>query len=226
LRVVSYNVHACIGSDGKFAPDRIADVLAALDADLIALQEVENRDVEGRSVVELLADRLGMHAYPGPTLKRSDADYGNLLLARPAAEAVTQHEISVPGREPRGIIEADFGLDDARLRMFVTHLGLSGTERRKQLDLLLSVLERDDTDLRVLAADFNEWFPFGRLHRRLGRGFGRSTRHKTFPAPLPVLGLDRIYVAPAVALKSSRTERSALARNASDHLPIVAELRV
>jgi endonuclease/exonuclease/phosphatase family metal-dependent hydrolase len=226
LRVVSYNVHACIGSDGKFAPDRIADVLALLDADLVALQEVEDRIVDGRPVTELLADRLGMHAYSGPTLKRSRADYGNLLLARPAADAILMHEISVPRREPRGIIEADFGLDDTQLRMFVTHLGLSGAERRKQLDLLLSVMDRDGADVRVLAADFNEWFPIGRLHRRLGRNFGRSTRHKTFPAPLPVLGLDRIYVAPAAALKSSRVERSKLARNASDHLPVVCELAI
>lgn len=195
-----------------------------MDADLIALQEVEDRIVDGRSVTALLADRLGMHAYPGPTFKRSDADYGNLLLARPAADAVMRHEISVARREPRGIIEADFGLNHTQLRMFVTHLGLSGAERRKQLDLLLSVIDRDGADVRVLAADFNEWFPLGRLHQRLGRGFGRSTRHKTFPAPLPVLSLDRIYVAPAAALKSSRIERSKLARNASDHLPIVCEL--
>jgi len=226
LRVVSYNVHSCIGSDGRFAPERIAEVLAGLDADLVALQEVEERRVDGCLVSELLADRLGMHAYPGPTLKRSDADYGNLLLARPAADGVMRHEISVPRREPRGIIEADFGLDDVQLRMFVTHLGLSGAERRKQLDLLLSVLERDGADVRVLAADFNEWFPIGRFHRRLGRGFGRSTRHKTFPATLPLLSLDRIYVAPATALKSSRIERSKLARNASDHLPVVCELAI
>ncbi len=226
MRIVSYNVHACIGSDGRFAPDRIGDVLDSLDADLIALQEVEDRLVDGRPVTELLADRLGMHAYPGPTLKRSDADYGNLLLARPAADNILRHEISVPEREPRGIIEADFSLDDTQLRMFVTHLGLSGAERRMQLDLLLSVLERDGADLRVLAADFNEWFPIGRLHRRLGRGFGTSTRHKTFPAPLPVLSLDRIYVSPATALKSSRIERSTLARNASDHLPVVCDIAI
>jgi phospholipase D1/2 len=226
LRVASYNVHACVGSDGKFAPERIADVLASLDADLVALQEVEDRLVDGRPVTELLADRLGMHAYPGPTLKRGAADYGNLLLARPAADAVMRHEISVPGREPRGIIEADFGLDDVRLRMFVTHLGLSGAERRKQLDLLLSAIGREGAKVRILAADFNEWFPIGRFHRRLGSGFGRSTRHKTFPAPLPVLSLDRIYVAPAAALKSSRTERSKLARNASDHLPVICELEL
>ena len=224
MRIVSYNVHACIGSDGKFAPDRIGDVLESLDADLVALQEVEDRLVDGRPVTELLADRLGMHAYPGPTLQRSDADYGNLLLARPAADSIQRHEISVPRREPRGIIEADFGIEDRQLRMFVTHLGLSGKERRQQLELLLSVIEREDADVRVLAADFNEWFPIGRFHRRLGRGFGRSTRHKTFPAPLPVLSLDRIYVSPATALKSSRIERSQLARNASDHLPVICEL--
>jgi endonuclease/exonuclease/phosphatase family metal-dependent hydrolase len=224
LRIVSYNVHACVGSDGRFAPERIADLLAALDADFVALQEVEDRDVGGTPVSAFLARRLGMHAYPGPTLERRDADYGNLLLAKPEATAVTRHEISVPGREPRGIIEADFRAHDVTLRLFVTHLGLSGAERKKQLDLLLTVIGREGADVLVLAADFNEWAPAAGLHRKLGRHFGTSTRHKTFPAPLPVLSLDRIYVSPKQALKSSRAERSTLARNASDHLPVVCDL--
>lgn len=224
MRIVSYNVHACVGSDGRFAPERIGDVLAALNADFVALQEVEDREVGGIPVSEFLARRLGMHAYPGPTLKRRDADYGNLLLAKPEASAITRHEISVPGREPRGIIEADFRTHDVQLRLFVTHLGLSGAERKKQLDLLLGVIDREDADVLVLAADFNEWAPAAGLHRQLGRRFGTSTRHKTFPAPLPVLGLDRIYVSPKQALRSSRVERSTLVRNASDHLPVVCDL--
>ena len=223
LRIASYNVHACVGTDGIFSPGRIVQLLGSLNADFIALQEVENRIVDGMLVSEQLSNRLGMHAYPGPTLQRGDADYGNLLLARPEAAAITRHELSVLGREPRGIIEADFRLDGKLMRIFVTHLGLSGAERRKQLDMLGSIIGRGGPDLSLLAADFNEWLPASPMIRQLGRHFEVSTRQRTFPSRLPLLALDRIWVTPSSAFRSSRVVRSKLARQASDHLPLVCD---
>lgn len=225
LRIVSYNVHACIGTDGRFSPERIARVLEQLAPDFAALQEVEDRDVDGRPVSEFLADRLDMHAYRGPTLVRGASDYGNLLLAGRKAKTLVRHEIAVAGREPRGIIEADFSIGFKSLRLFATHLGLSAVERRKQVDRLLAIASGSDSDLVVLAADFNEWLPAGHVHRRLARYFAEGTRVKTFPSRLPFLALDRIYVTPAPAgALDYRVERGALARQASDHLPLVCDL--
>lgn len=226
VRIVSYNVHACIGRDRRFAPDRIAAVLESLDADFVALQEVEDRRYRGRTVTRYLADRLGMHAHRGATLYRGDARYGNLLLAREAAVTHRLHDLSVDSREPRGAIEADFLVGDRTLRIFVTHLGLSAGERRRQLVRLLPELDRDDADVRVLAGDLNEWRPAAGASRLLKRALGATPRPRTFPAPAPVLALDRFYVAPAAAVAGVQAVRTPAARQASDHLPLVAELKI
>ena len=43
LRLASYNVHKCLGMDRRRSPERIVSVLNALDADIVALQEVDHR---------------------------------------------------------------------------------------------------------------------------------------------------------------------------------------
>lgn len=226
LRVVSYNVHACIGRDGSFAPGRIAGVLAELDADFIALQEVEDRDVHGLTVSDFLAAELGMHAYRGPTLARGDADYGNLLLSKRVADDVRRHDLSVTSREPRGAIETLYTIGETRLSLTVTHLGLSGMERRRQLVQLLEHLDRVDADVCVLAGDLNEWRPISAVHRQLMQRFGPPPRLRTFPSNRPLLALDRIYVAPRASIAALRADRSAAARIASDHLPAVCDIRL
>jgi endonuclease/exonuclease/phosphatase family metal-dependent hydrolase len=225
-RVVSYNVHACVGRDGVFAPARILDVLRPLDADVIALQEVEDRRYRGSNVSNFLATELGMHAYRGPTLARGEADYGNLLLTKPVADNVRAHDLSVARREPRGAIETLHTIGKTRLSFTVTHLGLSGAERRRQLRQLLTHLDDLDADVRILAGDINEWRPISALHRELARRFGPPPRLRTFPSNRPLLALDRIYVAPQELVRRLDTVRSGAARSASDHLPVVCEVQL
>ncbi|MDX1480665.1 MAG: endonuclease/exonuclease/phosphatase family protein [Woeseiaceae bacterium] len=226
LRVVSYNVHACVGTDGRFAPDRIAAVLATLDADFIALQEVEDLLYEGRPVSAWLAAELGREAIAGPTLKRGDADYGNVLLTRFPPARVETHALAYRDREPRGAIEADFDVDGARVRLVATHFGLTGRERRLQLGRLWPVLENRAPDVTVLCADLNEWWPFARVHRALREVMGRAPAPNTFPSRLPLIGLDRVYARPNAALASVAAHVTAVTRVASDHLPVVAEIRL
>ncbi len=224
LRIVSYNVHACVGRDGRFMPERIAGVMESLDADLFALQEVEDRPFAGTTVSQFLGAQLGLHVYRGATLRRRDADYGNLLLARHRAEDHSLHDISVPGGEPRGCIEADFELGGPRLRLFATHLGLRAGERLQQVRKLAPALEREDADIRILAGDINEWRPVGRVLRALHGIFDPPPRRRTFPSHLPTIALDRIYVSPGSALTKLRTVATAECRVASDHLPLVCDI--
>jgi endonuclease/exonuclease/phosphatase family metal-dependent hydrolase len=214
LRIVSYNVHACVGRDGRFRPERIAAVMESLDADFFALQEVEDRQFEGSTVSCFLATRLAMHAYRGVTMRREDSAYGNLLLARPEAQ----------GHRLRGCIEADFVIGDQRLRLFATHLGLRAGERQKQVRQLTRSLKKDDADVRILAGDINEWRPGGRVLRALQRVFGPHPSKRTFPSNRPAVALDRIYVSPTHAITDLRTVTTAECRVASDHLPVVCDV--
>lgn len=224
LRIVSYNVHACVGRDGRFMPERIATIVESLQADFVALQEIEDRAFEGATVTDFLATRLGMHAYRGVTLRRADADYGNLLLSKHEARVHVLHDISVSGGEPRGCIEVDYDIDDLHVRLFATHLGLRARERLQQVERLAPAMERDDADVRVLAGDINEWRPSGRVLRAVRRVFGSSPRRRTFPSHLPAIALDRIFVSPGHALADLRTVTTTEARNASDHLPLVCDI--
>ena len=224
LRIVSYNVHACVGRDRRFMPERIANVMESLNADFYALQEVEDRPFGGRPVSHYLAARLGMQAHRGVTLRRQDAEYGNLLLARQNAQALALHDISIPGGEPRGCIEADFSIGSTRLRLFVTHLGLRASERLQQVRLLRPALDRDDVDVKILAGDINEWLPVGRVLRALHGIFARTPQRRTFPSNLPAVALDRIYVEPREAVVEMRVASSPEVRIASDHLPLVCDI--
>ena len=226
IRVVSYNVHSCVGSDGRFDPARIAAVLEDLDGDLVALQEVEDRTVGGKSVSEFLADRLSMLAYRGVTLKRGDAHYGNLLLSRKPPAILETHDLSIVGPEPRGAIDATFNLGGSRLRMIATHLGLFSGERRHQARLLIDKLQPAGADALVLAGDFNEWRPGGYSLRAFSNFFDSRSRARTFPARLPLLGLDRIFASPASAVRRIHAVKTVNTRRASDHLPLVCDLDI
>lgn len=226
LRVVTYNVHACIGSDGEFLPQRICEVLDELRADFIGIQELEDRIVVDEPVSEYLARTLGMHAYRGATLRREDAHYGNLLLSREPAATTCMHDISVPGREPRGVIEAGYNLCGRRVRVLVTHFGLKVAERRKQVRNLLRVIDGGNADVDVLLGDFNEWRPVSYTVKALKKRFGAVPRHGTWPAGRPLLPLDSICVAPDTVNRTSRVINSTEARRASDHLPMVCDVEL
>lgn len=223
-RIVSYNIHSCVGADGVFDPVRVADVLQALEPDYVALQEVEDRRFRDCTVSKFLAARLSMSVYYGSTLNRADAPYGNLLLAhRPAAETRT-HDLSVPGGEPRGAIEARFEQRGMTIRLFATHLGLRSAERAQQVRRLLALARDSEADVTVLAGDINEWLPRSRTLRALAGYFDIWSTARTFPAKTPLLALDRIFVSPAGLVRRVRTARTSDSRRASDHLPLVCDL--
>lgn len=205
-------------------PERILAILEQCEADIIALQEIENRNFRGTPVTRFLAKNLGLHAYAGATLRRGDADYGNLLLAKEEPDAIRMHDISVPGAEPRGAIEADFTFGRHRLKLVATHLGLTGPERKKQVLQLLPGIEQAEADVVVLAGDFNEWRPRSFPLRALRRALGPGSAARTFPAGTPVLALDRFYVSPWDIVLNCTAMKTRECRKASDHLPLVCDL--
>ena len=223
LVVATYNVHRCIGGDGRYDPARTLNVIRELDADVIALQELEWRPEAALHVLEEFAQRIGYIPVAGPTLLRATGHYGNALLTRLVVRRIDRLDLSVPGREARGAI--DVGLETAHgtVRVLATHLGLGAGERRWQMRQLLGTLSGTPLPT-VLMGDLNEWFLWGRPLRWLRAHFGRAPAPASYPARWPMLALDRIWVEPAGVLRELCTHRSTLARIASDHLPLRAVL--
>lgn len=223
MRIASYNVHACVGRDGIHNPHRVLRVLQMCDADLVALQEVEQRDTAND--LARLAQQIGYQPVAGPTWRRGPVPFGNLLLSRIPVQQVRRHDLSTPDRERRGAIET-FVPAGAGVRLIATHLGLSRTERRHQFARLLNLLEEPTAaGVTVLAGDFNAWSGIRHPLARVAQRFGAVlTRQRTFPAHRPLLALDRLMVRPAGALRRTEVVKTPLAQEASDHLPVIADI--
>jgi len=225
IRIATWNLHDCVGTDGRYDPDRILAVLRELDADVLALQELRWRPAEAVHLLDYFAQTLGCRAEPGQTLLDRNGHYGNALLTRLEVRTVRRLDISIPGREPRGALDVRLGGNGGELRVIATHLGLRPFERRRQISQLLALLARDAPQgPTILMGDLNEWYVWGRPLRWLQRYFQPRPSPATFPSALPLLALDRIWVHPAEVVHSLRVHRSLLSRRASDHLPLGAVL--
>ena len=224
LRLATYNIHRCHGRDGRYAPGRIREVLRQLDAEVIALQEVEQRHRDPDLLEFLCADR-SWQAVQGITMTRAHGHYGNVLLTSLPILSLARIDLSVPGREPRGALHLLLEHDGQPLEILATHLGLRPAERRMQIRTLLAHLERSrKSGGSVLLGDLNEWFLWGRPLRWLQRHFTRTPAPPTFPAHWPLVALDRIWIQPRSRLTGISVLNTPLTRRASDHLPLVARL--
>lgn len=214
--LASWNVHGWVGADGIRDPVRSFEVIRDLDADVIALQEVEGSDWES------LARVSGYRPLVGSTRPRA---FGNALLVRVDLVHIRHFDLSVPGREPRGALDAIVSGPAGRLRVVATHLGLRVSERRRQAAQLARHLDEHDARVPVvLIGDLNDWTPWGSQLRPLARIIGPLSRIPTFPSNRPVFPLDRAaWRTPRLAprLKAIRSRR---VRSASDHLPLRLEL--
>ena len=216
LRVASYNVHACVGTDGRKDASRVAGVIEELGCDTVGLQEVDYR-------LDFIAHRLGMQPVPGLTLLRHDGPFGNALVTRRKVLAVRRLGFTYSGREPRNALDVDLEVGGESVRVIVTHLGLWPAERRFQVKKILEVLRATPpTERVVVLGDINEWMPLGRPLRWLNALLGHSPAERSFPSRWPLFALDRVWARPRHALLALKAHRSPLAVLASDHLPVKA----
>jgi len=228
VRFATYNVHGCIGADGRRNVARVAAAIAALNADVVALQEVDSRGAPrgSRRQLDDLAERTGMVAIPGPTILEPEGDYGNGILSRAEPSSIRRDDISAPGREPRGLLSVVLSRGgEAPVRFSATHLGLSRRERTFQASRILDRLEpHEGIGADVIAGDLNAWWPLGRALRMLRTAFPAHVFRRSFPSRLPLVALDRVLARPDGVLERVDLRLSGSARVASDHLPVVAEL--
>jgi len=221
IRIATYNIHKGRGLDGRVSIRRILEILDRIDADVIGVQEVYEEQAE------YLAQELRMPLVAGTTVKRPEGPCGNAILTRLSLQSVATFDLSVETREARGGIRADLDFYGRTLHILNVHLGLRQRERATQVQWLVErhILGNERPGPRIVVGDLNEWFP-GRVGRTLRREFTSLRARRTHPALLPLWALDRIYWDHAFHGESLRVHRSRTARVASDHLPLVATLRL
>jgi endonuclease/exonuclease/phosphatase family metal-dependent hydrolase len=226
---VSYNIHGCVGTDGKYDPGRIVNVMKELKPDVFALQEVDSRYHPGDGPtrqLDYLAAATNMVAIPGATIMHQTGDFGNAILSRLPVTGIRKADVSVNGREPRGVLDVDVDAGGVPLRVIVVHFGLNAAERHYQVKKILALIETTLPQPLIILGDFNEWKSFGLgSTQKLNRVLGRSDAPATFPSKFPLLALDRIWAHPKNALKEIDAHKSAASRIASDHLPLRAVIR-
>ena len=241
IRVATYNVHGCVGMDRQRSEARIAEVIAALEVDIVGLQELDlsRKRSAGVDQAGRIAEHLGWNRHFHAAMRRGDEHYGHAILSR--HPLTLRRADCLPGlapffcREERAAIGMDVATDAGVVHVINTHLGLGRRERRLQAELLTSADWLDDNSGGVpliLLGDFNS-LPGSRPHRTLSnrlrdvRSLVRSAGSlRTFPTSFPVFAVDHIFVNAAFHPVQVAVHRTNLSRIASDHFPLVAELRV
>ena len=233
VRVVTYNIHRCRGMDRRVRPERIAALLATIDPDVVALQEVIGPGLTGPGHAEEIGAALGMGWIMAPARELRRHQFGNVVLSRYPIREHGRVDLSWKTCEPRCAqrVEIDLG-DGPCLNVYNAHLGTALLERRFQAPKLADwILDRKVQGPKIVLGDFNEW---GRglvadvLAERLESVdlYPHLKRRRTYPGFFPLLHLDHIYFSGDVEVRHIELPRSRLALMASDHLPLVADIRV
>ncbi|SCY72390.1 endonuclease/exonuclease/phosphatase family protein [Microvirga guangxiensis] len=240
-RILTYNVRRCLGTDGRLSPGRIADVIAAYEPDVVALQELDVRRARtgGIDQAHAIAQALGMQMHFHASLRVMEEEYGNAILTHRPSHLLKAG--ALPGRtgrlapEPRGALWASIDFGGTDVQVITTHLGLRRNERLAQVERLLGPQWLGHPACRepvILLGDFNA-SPRSRAYQRLAsrlRDVQAAIPHHraqpTFPSRMPMLRIDHVFVSRSIHVVRVESVRSPMARAASDHLPLMVEFQV
>ena len=233
VRIATYNIHRCRGMDRRTAPQRIAEVLRDIDADVVALQEVIGAGPAGAGQAEEIGAAVGMGWVMASVRQLRRHLFGNVVLSRFPIVHHSQYDLSWRTCEARACQRADLDLGHGRmLHVYNVHLGTAVLERRYQAPRLAAyVHDHRIHGPKVILGDFNEWMR-GLATKTLGSLFdsidihAHLQRRRTYPGLFPLLHLDHIYYDGDVIVRSVELPRNRKALIASDHLPLVANLSI
>jgi endonuclease/exonuclease/phosphatase family metal-dependent hydrolase len=240
ITVLTYNVHSCRGRDGKASPERIADLIAHFNADIVALQELDVRLLRSGSddQAKAIADRLNMEFHFLPSFCMEEGEYGNAVLARHPLKVVRAEELpTLPKRyelEKRGALWVEVTIEGRAIQLITTHFGLNRVERSLQADILLGphwLGSSACSSYCILCGDLNV-LAWSKIYRRFSSVMFDAARRlpfrlrSTYPSRFPLFRLDYVFVSSEIQVTDVEVPRTALTALASDHLPVVATLRL
>jgi endonuclease/exonuclease/phosphatase family metal-dependent hydrolase len=232
IRVVTYNIHRCRGLDRRTVPSRTAEVLAGVGADVVALQEAIGAGPMSAGHAEEIGAALGMGWVMSPTRQLRGHQFGNVVMSRFPVRHHTCYDLSWKTCEARCCQRVDLDVHGQTFHVYNVHLGTALLERRYQAGRLAAfVHDHRVTGPKVVLGDFNEWTK-GLATTMLTQSLKsidllpHLKRRRTYPGFLPVLHLDHIYYEGDVEVLNVSLPRTRKALVASDHLPLVADLRV
>ena len=233
LRIATYNIHRCRGLDRRTIPSRIAEVLREIEADVVALQEVIGSGPAGAGQAEEIGAAVGMGWVMTTVRHLRNHLFGNVVLSRFPIVHHSHYDLSWRTCEPRACQRADLDLGEGRtLHVYNVHLGTAVLERRYQAPRLASfVHDHRVTGPKIILGDFNEWMR-GLATKTLSSLFdsvdihAHLQRRRTYPGIFPLLHLDHIYYEGHVEIRGVELPRTRKALMASDHLPLVANVRL
>ncbi|HEY6080486.1 MAG TPA: endonuclease/exonuclease/phosphatase family protein [Polyangiaceae bacterium] len=232
-RVMTYNVHSFVGTDRVYDPERVARVIESAGASIVALQEVDfGRGSQAEpSAIESLAERLKMRCHFTFTRDGRRGHFGNAVLTPYSLQLIAEGFLPRRRDEARAVQWLKVVAENFELQLMNTHLSVSFRERSAQVRALLGAewMVQAGTDVPlVVCGDFNS-SPLSAVYRKLSRDlrdvqWGAAPRRATWPSRLPFWRIDHMFVSRSVGVRSCGVIAAGLARVASDHLPLVAEL--
>lgn len=237
-RILTYNVHRCIGVDGKLDVGRVAGVIAALEPDIVALQELDvgRARTGGVDQAHEIARSLDMACHFNAALTVEEEQYGDAILTSHPERLIKAAALPTLDRglalEPRGALWVAVEVDGTQLQVFNTHLGLVPREQRRQAAALAGpdwLGHRERSAPTILLGDFNATagsVAYRTLAATLSdarRRTLRRTASPTFPSAFPLLPIDHVFVTADVQVSAIRAPYDRLTRVASDHLPLLMD---
>lgn len=241
LRIMTYNVHSCIGTDGKVSPYRIATVIAEYNPDIVALQELDagKSRTNHSHQAEEIAEHLNMDFHFHPSIEIKEEKYGNAILSRHPLTLIQAGALpTINGWRPlekRGALWVFIDALGKGVQIINTHFGRNRRERVLQADALIGDEWTSKPCFRpplVVCGDFNA-LPVSSAYRRLRKSFF-DAQHlikgfrplSTYPSSYPLARIDHIFTTPGVNVRKIVVPRTPMTRIASDHLPLIAEVDI
>lgn len=236
MRLFTYNIHKGIGGrDRRYRLERVVAVIESQNPDIIFLQEVARRTRRSHfdDQPRLLATYFrAVSQLFQITVRSAQGGYGNLLISRWPIRTSHQICLQMGRKKPRGAQVAVVETPQGPVHLVHWHLGLSEKERHWQTNQLLTHrLFREFRHLpTMLAGDTNDWRNTLSKAALARSGFTHVThpisRFRSFPAWLPVGSLDKVFVRGPIIVRAARVVHTRLARNASDHLPLIVDFHL